>query len=166
MKKLKIGIITHNFPLSEKDRQNAGTFVYDFAKALNKKAKVVVFAPGAKNQIKEIGGIKTYFFKFKEKLGDLRIYNPLHLFKLVYFFIKGKKALNRFINENSDIDFILSMWAFPSGFFAYDIFRRKKIPYAIYSLGSDIYVYAKKPILKTLINTYLASAKFRIADSP
>lgn len=163
---MKIGIITHNFPASEKDRQNAGIFVFDLAKDLSKKAEVVVLAPGSEEGIKVIGGIKTYSFKFAEKLGNLKIYKLGHLIKFGNFFIQGKKALKKFVEENKDLDFIISMWAFPAGFFAHSAFKSVGIPYAVYALGSDIYFYAKKPILRQLITEYLKEAKFLIADSP
>lgn len=44
---MKILIITHNYPVSAGDRQNAGIFVYDFAHELVKYAEVTVFCPGA-----------------------------------------------------------------------------------------------------------------------
>lgn len=166
MKRLKIGIITHNFPSSKDDRQNAGTFVFDLSKVLNNKAQIIVLSPGPQETIKLIRGIKTYFFEFKEKLGNLKIYNPYHILEFGKFFVNGKKSLKKFIYENRDLDFIISMWAFPSGFFANDILRSFGIPYAIYALGSDIYVYSKKPILKRMIKKYLTEAKFLVADSP
>src|SRR3989344_2416928 len=163
-KKLKIGLITHNFPNSDKQRMNAGIFSFDLAKALSKKAEVVVFSPGTSKGKRRIGGIMAYFFEFSAKLGSLKIYNPLHFIKFISFFISGEKALNQFIRENPDIDFVISMWAFPGGDFANYFNRKFKIPYAIYCLGSDIYIYAQKPILKNMIKKYLMSAKFILAD--
>ena len=163
-KKLKIALITHNFPNSEKERVNAGIFSFDLAKALSKKAEVVVFSPGTSKGKRRIGGIMAYFFEFSAKLGSLKIYNPLHFIKFISFFISGEKALNQFIRENPDIDFVISMWAFPGGDFANYFNRKFKIPYAIYCLGSDIYIYAQKPILKNMIKKYLMSAKFILAD--
>ena len=163
-KKLRIGLITHNFPNSDKQRTNAGIFSFDLAKALSKKAEVVVFSPGTSKGKRRIGGIMAYFFEFSEKLGSLKIYNPLHFIKFISFFISGEKALNRFIRENPDIDFVISMWAFPAGDFAHYLYKRYKIPYAVYCLGSDIYVYSRKPVLKTMIKNYLRSARFVLAD--
>lgn len=163
-KYLKIGLVTHNFPNSEKERVNAGIFSYDLAKALSRKAEVVVFSPGKSEGIKKINGIKTYFFKFNDKLGSLKFYNPFHIIKFIQFFISGQKALNKFILENRNIDVVISMWAFPGGNFANYLSKKFNIPYAIYCLGSDIYVYAQKPILRTLIRNYLRNAKFILAD--
>lgn len=163
---MRIGIITHNFPVNESDRQNAGIFVFDLAKTLSKGLDVVVLAPGPEEKVVTISGIKTYFFKFPDKLGNLKIYNPSHLIKFGSFFIEGKRILKKFIEQNRDLDFIISMWAFPSGFFANSALESAGLPYAIYALGSDIYLYAKKPILKQLITKYLKNAKFLIADSP
>lgn len=165
-KKLKIGLITHNFPNSKSERVNAGIFSYDLAKALSQKADVVVFSPGDYEGIKNINGVKTYFFKFRDKLGNLKIYNPVHILKFIQFFATGQKSLNKFILENPDIDFIIAMWAFPSGFFASRIYKQKGIPYAIYALGSDIYIYSKKPVLKKIIIKYLVGANILLADSP
>lgn len=166
LNQLKIGIITHNFPFSENERKNAGIFVYDFAKILADKANVIALSPGPSDAIKNIGGIRTYFFKFNNKLGNLKIYNPLDFYKFIVFFYKGRLALEKFIKENSELDFIIAMWAFPSGYFAHRVFKSFGIPYAIYSLGSDIYVYAKKPFLGKIIKKYLADSKILFADSP
>lgn len=163
-KRLKIGLITHNFPNFEKERVNAGIFSFDLAKALSKNAEVIVFSPGITKGRRKIGGIMTYFFEFDGKLGSLKVYNPWHIIKFVNFFISGKKALNTFIQENSDINFMISMWAFPAGYFASYLYNKYKIPYAIYCLGSDIYLYSRKPFLKTMIRNYLRSAKFILAD--
>lgn len=166
MKKIKIGILTHNFPESASDRKNAGIFVYDLAKALLKKADIAVFSPGSVQEVKSTEGIKTHFFKFNSNLGSLKIYNPADLIKVINFFKSGKEALDNFINLNPDLDFIISMWAFPSGDFANYLYKKYKIPYAIYCLGSDIYIYGKKPFLKRLIKRYLTNAKAVFADSP
>lgn len=166
MKELKIGIFTHNFPVSEKDRQNAGVFVFDLARSLNRFAEVVVLAPGSDETVKMVAGLKIYSFKFIDKLGNLKVYNLSHLFKFGKFFISGNKALEKIIDENRDLDFVISMWAYPSGFFANRVFKTLGVPYAVYALGSDIYVYGKKPILKNLIKKYLLDAKFLVADSP
>lgn len=166
MKELKIGIFTHNFPVSEKDRQNAGVFVFDLARSLNRFAEVVVLAPGSDETVKMVAGLKIYSFKFIDKLGNLKVYNLSHLFKFGKFFISGNKALEKIIDENKDLDFVISMWAYPSGFFANRVFKTLGVPYAVYALGSDIYVYGKKPILKNLIKKYLLDAKFLVADSP
>jgi len=51
--KLKIGILTHNYPINSKERKDAGIFIYDFCQELSKYAQVFVFCPdfGGKKEI-------------------------------------------------------------------------------------------------------------------
>lgn len=161
---MKIGILTHNFPLSKDDRQNAGVFVYDLAEELSKKNNVVVFAPGKKNGTQMMGRVKIHWFKWKEgKLGNLRLWNPIDLFKLISFFINGFRQLDNFYLQNK-IDQVIAMWAFPSGLFAYLLNKKFHVSYCVWALGSDIYIYAQKPFLKGLIRKILHNARVLLAD--
>lgn len=84
--------------------------------------------------------------------------------KYILSFFNGFKQIEKLKKENPDFDFALAMWAFPAGLFALWLKIRFKIPYATWSLGSDIYVYGKIPVLKELIRLILRQAKTRFAD--
>lgn len=165
--KKRVLVITHNYPLTSGNRQNAGVFVYDFVNMLAKYAQVVVFCPGAKDKTVELDGVNIRYFGWNSKLplGQLKLWNPNHVYLLVIYFISGFKELDVLLKKEGRMDFVLSMWAFPSGIFSLYLYFRK-MQYGVWCLGSDIYIYAKKPILGFLIRKILDKARLLLADSP
>lgn len=163
---MKILLITHNYPLNDKDRQNAGIFVYDFASEFKKKAEVVVFCPGNEDKSGIVSGIRVCWFKWfgGKELGGFQFWNPVDIVRYIASFLNGFRQIEKLKKENPDFDFVLAMWAFPAGLFALWLKIRFKIPYATWSLGSDIYVYGKIPIIRQLIKVILRQAKSRFAD--
>jgi glycosyltransferase involved in cell wall biosynthesis len=137
---MNIGIITHNFAKSENDRKDAGVFAYDFAKDLSKKENVSIFDLSA-----------------RKKLGKLHFWNPLDVFYIFIYFAKGINSTEKFI-KNNNIDYVLSMWALPSGVLAFYCKKRFGTKYAIWCLGSDIYIYARYPIFRFIIKILLRNA--------
>lgn len=160
-----IGIITHNFPISSHDRQNAGIFVYDIAEELSKKNKVHIFAPNEGGRKKRVGHLSVQNFQWfsGKKLGDFKLFSPIDALRFASFFVGGISRISAFIKENK-IDVNIVMWAFPAGVFAYLAKKVFKTPYVIWCLGSDIYVYGQKPILKTVIRHILKNADYVFAD--
>lgn len=160
-----IGIITHNFPLSLNDRQNAGIFVNDIVQELSREDKIAVYCPQETVRRGKMGKVKVESFSWMggKKLGDLNFLNPIDVIRFFSFLIGGLSNLSKFILGNK-IDINIVMWAFPSGVFAYIANKIYKVPYVVWCLGSDIYVYANKPILKTVIRFILRDAVFVFAD--
>lgn len=160
-----LGIITHNFPLNPKDRQNAGIFVSDIAQELSKTNKTTVYCPGGAGRKNKIGKVKVENFSWIEgkKLGDLKFWNPFDLIRFCSFFAGGFFKLSDFISGNN-IELNIVMWAFPAGVFAYVAKKIYGVPYVVWCLGSDIYVYANKPVLRTVIKHILKNASFVFAD--
>jgi glycosyltransferase involved in cell wall biosynthesis len=68
-----------------------------------------------------------------------------------------------FIRENS-IEVCLALWVLPGGYFANQAFRQTKIPYSIWSLGSDIYRYGRNPFLYPMMRRIIQEAKGVFAD--
>lgn len=160
-----IGIITHNFPYNSKDRQNAGIFVNDIAQEIAINNKVSIFCPAGgkrKNKLAKVNMVNFYTMS-GNKLGDLKIWRPMDLVRFVTFFIGGFLLLPKFIKENN-IEVNIVMWSFPSGVFALIAKKIYGIPYVTWCLGSDIYIYAKKPILKNIIKLVLRNSDFIFAD--
>lgn len=160
-----IGIISHNFPYTLKDRRNAGIFVSDIAQELAKSNNVFVFIPKEGNRGNKIGKVKIINFPVisGSKLGYFKIWNPFDVFRFFSFFMGGIFSLPRFIKENK-ISMNLVMWSFPSGVFAYIAKKIYGIPYITWCLGSDIYVYARMPLLKGVIRCILRNSNFVFAD--
>ena len=162
----KVLILTHNYPRNKNDRQNAGIFVHDFTKQLLKKnIEVSVVCPGQNDSKSIIENVPVYWFQFDQerKLGQLHLWNPVDLIKFVKFFTKGIERSGE-VSKKLKPDFCIAMWAFPAGFFAYLIWKKYQVGYAIWALGSDIYVYARLPIAGLLIKKILNNAKYLFAD--
>lgn len=165
MNKLHLAIFTHNYPDSINDRQNAGIFVYDIAQQLQSFCNVTVFCPGNKNKKEKIGKVDVQWFEWRgDKLGQLKIWKLNDFLSLTYFLIKGQKEAVNLIKADSSINAVLSMWAFPAGLFALKVRREFGIPYVVWALGSDIYVYGRVPILKNVIKNILWKADMLFAD--
>lgn len=166
MKKLStILILTHNYPVTVSDRQNAGIFVYDIVQEIHKTNPVVVFAPGSETKSEIVGASEVFRFKTSadKKLGSFKPWNPRDVLRFFRFFISGEQTLDNYI-QNHNVKICVSMWAFPSGYFAYRLKKKYKIPYVIWILGSDVYVYSKTPILGRLIKKILFEANLLLAD--
>lgn len=163
---MKIAIFTHNYPASSSDRQNAGIFVYDLAHALKKMGhEIIVLCPDSV-QKKERSDVKVKWFNWPgkgRKLGSLNYLNPYDLWIFISMIIFGCLAAENFCKEEK-VDFVIGMWAFPAGVFALWTKLRNKVPYCLWALGSDIYIYARYPLLKNLIKIALSKAGFLVAD--
>jgi glycosyltransferase involved in cell wall biosynthesis len=96
-------------------------------------------------------------------VGSLSPFNPKELLQLFSFLKNGKRQLLDHLKRTQP-DSCLALWALPSGWFAYQAKKELGIPYSVWCLGSDIYVWAKKPILRDLIRKILKEADFLFAD--
>lgn len=96
-------------------------------------------------------------------VGALNLFNPKETFQLFSFLKNGKQQLLEQLEEIKP-DSCLALWALPSGWFAYLAKKRLGIPYSVWCLGSDIYVWAKKPFLRGIIKKVLKEADFLFAD--
>lgn len=160
-----IGIMTHNFPFSAHDRQNAGIFVADFSDELSNFHKVSVYCPEDAKRDSRFGevNIKSFPVLKGKKLGDLKFWNPLDIVRFLLFFAGGILDLSKFIKKEK-IDINIAMWAFPSGVFAYLAKKIYGVPYLTWCLGSDIYVYGKMPLIRNIVRKVLKSSEYIFAD--
>lgn len=164
---MRIGIITHNYPLQKKDRKDAGIFLFDFAHELSRKNKVFVLAPNFKGVKEKDKKVSTTWFKWsggETKLGNLSFSNVKSILQFISLLINGSKAAETFTRENK-LDYILAAWAFPAGLFALYAHIRTGVPYATWSLGSDINIYAQYPGVNLLIKYILRRAHKRFSNS-
>jgi glycosyltransferase involved in cell wall biosynthesis len=163
-KKSRICIVTNRYPVNQDDI--ASPFVRDFHLGLKERgADVFVFTPAY-----EVGTVEIdkNIFRFNwagggKVIGSLSFSNPKELYQIYSFLACGKNQLKEFVKQKN-INQILALWALPSGWFAYSIKKKFGIPYSVWCLGSDIYIWAKKPLLKGLIKKVLREADFLFAD--
>jgi glycosyltransferase involved in cell wall biosynthesis len=164
---MNICIITSSFPSRPDDTVQA-PFLIDFIRELrNRKHQVFVFTQDREGDKEEfLEGVKIKWFpwiKSRRPLVQFNPFSPLDLFRMVNLLYKGKITLPAFIRENS-IEVCLALWVLPSGYFANQAFRKTKIPYSVWSLGSDIYRYGRNPFLYPIMRRIIQEAKGVFAD--
>jgi glycosyltransferase involved in cell wall biosynthesis len=164
---MNICIITSSFPSRPDDTVQA-PFLVDFVKELRKrKHQIFIFTQDREGEKEEfLEGVKIKWFpwiKSKKPLVQLNPFRPLDFFRILNLFYHGKTALPPFIRENK-IEVCLALWVLPSGYFANQAFRQTKIPYSVWSLGSDIYRYGRNPFLYPTMRRIVHEARGVFAD--
>jgi len=167
---MKLAFITHNYPIDENERSNAGISLADLVKELIKKRHTVIVlvvnATINKRVVSHKGNLIIYFIgkgSLKKSLGHIKPYNPLEILGVINLFIQSEKEIIRILKKHA-VDFCIACWAIPSGILAYKLYQKLQIPYAIWALGSDVYVYTKYPFIGSLIKKALKNAKLLLAD--
>jgi glycosyltransferase involved in cell wall biosynthesis len=160
----KLCLITNRYPIHPDDV--ASPFVRDFHLGLKKRGiDVSVFTPyyltPRSDWEKEV--VRFRWSGGKKVVGALNPFNSREFSQLLSFFRNGKRKLSECLNQNKP-DACLALWALPSGWFAYQAKKKLGIPYSVWCLGSDIYVWAEKPILKNLTRKILQNAEYLFAD--
>ncbi|MBT8447399.1 MAG: glycosyltransferase, partial [Gammaproteobacteria bacterium] len=61
-------------------------------------------------------------------------------------------------------DAVLALWALPCGWWARRSARAHGVPYGVWCLGSDIWVYGRKRLTRPLVRSVLSGAALRWAD--
>lgn len=157
-------IITSSFPESNEGASAAGSFVLDFALALSTSVNITILSPGSANYEKKIHGLSIVYFKCpKLPLSQLRIYNPLHAYYIMQTMSRGKSKLTEII-INHNFQHILAFWVIPCGYWAYLAYKKYRIPYSCWALGSDIWAYRKNFISRHLLTKILRNSLSNFAD--
>jgi glycosyltransferase involved in cell wall biosynthesis len=164
---MNICIITSSFPSRPDDTVQA-PFLVDFIRELKKRGHhIFVFTQDREGDKEEfLEGVKIKWFpwiKSKTPLVQLNPFRPMDFFRIADLFYRGKITLPAFIRENN-IEACLALWVLPSGYFANQAFRQTKIPYSVWSLGSDIYRYGRNPFLYPMMRRIIQEAKGVFAD--
>jgi glycosyltransferase involved in cell wall biosynthesis len=160
----RICLITNRYPAYADDV--ASPFVRDFHLDLKRRGmEVSVFTPYYETAGDDWPEEVTRFrwAGGKKVVGALNPFNPRELLHILSFLKQGKRQLFEHL-EKTRPDACLALWALPSGWFALQAKRRLGIPYSVWCLGSDIYVWARKPILKGLTRKVLQEADHLFAD--
>ncbi len=79
-------------------------------------------------------------------------------------FVRAGHDLGRQLCSSRRYDHILALWALPSGEFAHRLSREFGIPYSVWCLGSDIYAWARRPLIKGQIAKVLLGADHVFGD--
>ena len=164
---MNICLITSSFPSRPDDIVQA-PFLIDFTDGLKKRGhRVFVFTQDRQGEKEEfLKDVRVKWFpwiKSKKPLVQLNPFSPIDFFKISSLFLNGRRELCPFIRENK-IEACLALWVLPGGYFANQAFRRAKIPYSIWSLGSDIYRYGRNTFLYRMMRRIIREARGVFAD--
>lgn len=157
-------LITNRLPVSPDDP--ASPFVLDFIASLRKAGLAVsVFTP----HIGEMAGnsdFPVHRFEWGESErtpSELPLLKVSSWKKIRNYFVVGKRALLEHLQRHQ-YDHLLALWALPSGWLAQQASEATGIPYSVWALGSDINVWAKRPISGRMIRVALRGATALFAD--
>ena len=167
IKRKRIAIFTHNYPVTSMERKDAGIFVYDFAHELYKSADVFVFCPdfgGKKEKYRKVPVTWMDWHGPKKKFGTWSFFSPISVFNFFKLMYIGCRGAEKFVKENK-IDYSLACWTLPASIYTLWLKIKLDKPYGVWILGSDVNIYAKFPILKQLTVMALKKAKTRFANS-
>lgn len=157
-------LITTSYPDAETGSSAAGSFVMDFALELSKYVKVTVVTPAYSTSKTIDGNLTVHRFAVRRlPLSLLKASNPLHWLAIVSTLQSGKQQVSVAAGDNRP-DYILALWALPSGYWARAIARQYNSDYGVWALGSDIWVLGRIPVVRTFLASVLNQARHRYAD--
>ena len=167
-KKMNILILTSSYPAPSQDiRSSFGVFVRDFVNELSKSAKVSVITQyNISRQPSDTmeNGVRVVRFAWAGMDKDLADLRPIQdFFYILSALFNGAKSVFQFVRQGK-IDFIFSAWVIPGGFWALPAKWFLKTQFGVWTLGSDIWDYGKKPLIRNIISIILKNSKFQFAD--
>lgn len=160
----RVLVITNRYPCDADDP--ASPFVPHFVSALMScGVRVDVLTPRYTHRpvCEEPGFVHRFHTGASSPVGSWNLASPASWVRLKNFVTAGH-ALGRELCQTNRYDHILALWALPSGEFAYRLSNEFKIPYSTWCLGSDIYSWARRPIIKGQIARVLRSSSNVFAD--
>ena len=163
---MRLCIATSSYP-SDSENSFAGVFVRDFAKALvDRDVDVSIFSQDTGCPPLNDQGIEVVTFPWPGRatpLSTLRPYHPVDALKMFLLIQRGSRRLIQHCQQKG-VDFLLAMWALPAGHWGMNVQRSLGVPFAVWSLGSDIWVYGRLPILKRWVQKILKQSAYCFAD--
>ncbi len=160
----KLCIVTNRYPAHPDD--TASPFVRDFHLALKRhRIEVIVHTPKySAARVEVLPEVHRFEWTGGERtVGELSLFSAEGLMQLYSFLTKGRESLLDLV-ERERPSHCLALWALPSGWFANRVMQEYGIPYSVWCLGSDIYIWARKPIFKQLTKRVLQEASHLFAD--
>ena len=151
MSLFRVLLITNRYPAHRDDA--ASPFVADFVDGLRRnRIDCTVLTPfhRADHYDRDDGVIRFNWGEEDRTIGSLPLSKPSSWYKIAAYFRQGNIEAER-LHSLKNFDFCLALWAAPSGLFAHRLNRKYGLPYAVWCLGSDIYTYARMPIVGNMI---------------
>lgn len=163
---MKVCIATSSYP-SHTENSFAGVFARDFATELVRQGnEVSVFTQETGSPSLQDEGIEVVTFSWPGKaapLSSLKPYHPLDVLKIFLLLQKGKKRLVQHYLQKK-VDLVLALWTLPAGYWGMALHRHFGVPLAVWSLGSDIWIYGRLPIFKLWVRKILKQSTYCFAD--
>jgi glycosyltransferase involved in cell wall biosynthesis len=163
---MRLCIATSSYP-SQTENSFAGVFARDFAKELGRRGnEVSVFTQDTGNPSLQDKGIEVITFPWPGKetpLSSLKPYHPLDVLKIFLLLQRGKKQLVQHCLQKK-VDLVLALWALPAGHWGMEVQRSFGVPLAVWSLGSDIWIYGRLPLFKRWVRKILNQCTYCFAD--
>ena len=163
---MRLCIATSSYP-SQTENSFAGVFARDFAKELGRRGnEVSVFTQDTGNPSLQDKGIEVITFPWPGKetpLSSLKPYHPLDVLKIFLLLQRGKKQLVQHCLQKK-VDLVLALWTLPAGHWGMEVQRSFGVPLAVWSLGSDIWIYGRLPLFKRWVRKILNQCTYCFAD--
>jgi glycosyltransferase involved in cell wall biosynthesis len=163
---MRLCIATSSYP-SDSENSFAGVFVRDFAKALvHRGIDVSIFSQDTGRPPLKDDGIEVIRFPWpgqRRPLSTLKPYHPLDALNMVLLLQRGSKKLITHCQQKK-VDFLLAMWVLPAGHWGMNVQKSLGTPFAVWSLGSDIWVYGRLPLFNLWVRKILKQSTYCFAD--
>jgi glycosyltransferase involved in cell wall biosynthesis len=158
-------VVTSSYPANPNDV--AAPYAADFCRALVRRGhRVVVVAPERPGIEPDPTGVPVYWIPSRQhgkSLVAINLLSPIELWRTMQLMRDWERVLRRAVHEQS-IDVCLALWAVPAGYLAWRVHAGTGVPYAVWTLGSDINTFARYPLMRSLIRRILRGAGWRFAD--
>lgn len=160
-----IVLVTTSYPRAGDGSEAAGAFVLDLAEEIAKHMPVRVVAPGDANRREPgPGGIEVFRFAAPaEALSTLKPWHPFDLLKIHRVLGTGLDATRQAVKAGPTAS-VLALWALPSGAWARRAAREARLPYSVWTLGSDIWSLGRIPVVRTWMRAVLSQAQQCFSD--
>jgi len=160
-------ILSSSYPSNNTDgRAAGGFFIKDFAEKLSESNNIRVITQytgnGDKNTEEKQCSIIRFSWRGQDRpLSTLRL--PQDIFAILSVMIAGTIESIRQIRLQK-ADYVIAMWAIPSGVWALILKKIYKIPYTVWCLGADIWNYQNSPFARIVLKMVLRNATHVYAD--
>lgn len=158
-------LISTSFPAVGDGSEAAGSFVSDLVDELALHLPVRVVAPGPADAVEwRSECIAIYRYVAPERpLSTLKPWRPSDLRWIWKVLRGGQRAVDAAVAAGPSKQ-MLALWALPSGLWARRAARRSGLPYAVWTLGSDIWSLGRIPLVRYVLRRVLRDADVCYSD--
>ena len=155
-------LVTTSFPIAADGSEAAGSFVGDFALELARSVPIRVVAPG-NSSAHERWSQGVDVFRYEAPAKPLSTLTIRHLADIGRVLRAGASATREAVHSGP-AHHVLALWALPSGDWARRATRGTRIPYSVWTLGSDIWTLGRIPVLRGYLRGVLRNAHACFSD--